>query len=148
MTLSDRHPRRQPISPEHARVMIVDDQVENLTTTKRLLMYSGVILANCIQKTSGGGVVQFAENVEPLDLILLDLGLPDEDGYEILRELRRRPQFAGTLVVVITGHVSLGEMRKAQDAGFDGFIGKPLQVDRFPDQLRRILNGEQVWESR
>jgi two-component system cell cycle response regulator DivK len=138
----------RPIPIKTARVMIVDDTVENLSTTTRLLMHSGVAAGNCIKKTSGSGVVQFAEMVEKLDLILLDLGLPDEDGYQILQELRRRPQFANTLVVVITGHTSLEEMRKAQDAGFDGFIGKPLQFDRFPDQLSRILSGNQVWECR
>jgi len=137
-----------PIPAAKARVMIVDDTLENLITATRLLMLSGVAAGNCIKKVSSDGVVQFAETVEKLDLILLDLGLPYEDGYEILQELRRRPQFANTLVVVITGHTSLEEMRKAQDAGFDGFIGKPLQFDRFPDQLSRILSGRQVWECR
>jgi len=149
MTVSaNPNARSMPIPAANARVMIVDDTIENLSTTTRLLMYSGVAAGNCIKKTSGSGVVQFAETVEKLDLILLDLGLPYEDGYEILQELRRRPKFANTLVVAITGHTSLEEMRKAQDAGFDGFIGKPLQFDRFPDQLSRILSGRQVWECR
>ena len=139
---------RTPITAEKARVMIVDDTLENLITTTRLLVHCGVPLGNCIKKTSGTGVVQLAETVGKLDLILLDLGLPHENGYEILQALRRRPQFTNTLVVAITGHTSLEEMRKAQDAGFDGFIGKPLQFDRFPDQLRRILDGKQVWECR
>ena len=146
MAFSDRHTQRHPIAIERARVMIVEDKLDTLTITKRLLTMSGVALTNCIQKTGGTGVVQFAEASKPLDLILLDLGLPDEDGYEVLAELRRRPALASIKVVVITGHTSLEEMRKAQDAGFDGFIAKPLQFDRFPDQLRRILNGEPVWE--
>ena len=146
--ISNTNTRYMPVPIEQARVMIVDDTVDNLITTTRLLLYCGVTAANCVKKTSGAGVVQFAETVEKLDLILLDLFLPDEDGYGILQSLRQRPQFVRTLVVVITGHTSLEEMRKAQDARFDGFIGKPLQFDRFPDQIRRILSGNQVWECR
>ena len=40
----------------------------------------------------------------------------------------------------------LKQMKKAKESGFDGFLGKPLDPDRFPDQIRRILNGEPVWE--
>ena len=49
-------------------------------------------------------------------------------------------------IVAVTAEASVEQMNKAREAGFDGFLGKPLDPDRFPDQIRRILNGEQVWE--
>jgi two-component system cell cycle response regulator DivK len=48
--------------------------------------------------------------------------------------------------VAVTAEASLEQLTKARQAGFDGFLGKPLDMDRFPDQVRRILAGEPVWE--
>jgi two-component system cell cycle response regulator DivK len=49
-------------------------------------------------------------------------------------------------IIAVTAEASLEQMKKAKDSGFDGFLGKPLDPDRFPDQIRRILSGEPVWE--
>jgi two-component system cell cycle response regulator DivK len=51
-----------------------------------------------------------------------------------------------TLVVAVTAEASADHMNKSREAGFDGFIGKPLDPDRFPEQIRRILTGEAVWD--
>jgi two-component system cell cycle response regulator DivK len=49
-------------------------------------------------------------------------------------------------IIAVTAEASLEQMNKAKESGFDGFLGKPLDPDRFPDQIRRILSGEPVWE--
>ena len=49
-------------------------------------------------------------------------------------------------MVAVTAEASLEQINKAKAAGFDGFLGKPLDMDRFPDQIRRILAGDSVWE--
>jgi two-component system cell cycle response regulator DivK len=49
-------------------------------------------------------------------------------------------------IIAVTAEASLEQMNKARDSGFDGFLGKPLDPDRFPEQIRRILSGEPVWE--
>jgi two-component system, cell cycle response regulator DivK len=49
-------------------------------------------------------------------------------------------------IIAVTAEASTDQMNKAKDSGFDGFLGKPLDPDRFPDQIRRILAGEPVWE--
>lgn len=146
--MSELRSRRLPVPIAQAWVLIVEDTLENLASLERMLIFSGVPAQNCVYKATGTGVVQFVETVEPLDLILLDLILPDDDGYDIIRELRRRSQFDRTRIVAITGRASADEMRKAQAAGFDGFIGKPLEPNRFREQLRRILDDEPVWEYR
>jgi two-component system cell cycle response regulator DivK len=76
----------------------------------------------------------------------MDIFLPEADGYEALDTLRNHPRFADTLIVAVTADASVDNMQRARESGFDGFIGKPLDPDRFPDQVRRVLQGKPVWE--
>lgn len=134
---------RQPIDPEGATVLVVEDNVSNFVLIARLLGYMGI---HCEWKTSGYEVVEFADTLPRVDLILMDIRLPYEDGYAALRKIRNSPSLKDTLVVAVTAEASLEQMNKAKAAGFDGFIGKPIDPDRFPEQIRRILAGESVWE--
>jgi two-component system, cell cycle response regulator DivK len=135
---------RKPIEPENAHVLVVEDNPANFALTARLLAYTGVQQPEW--KTTGWGVVEYAEQMEQVDLILMDLRLPVEDGYEALRRLREHPRLKDTLIVPVTALGSVEEMERAKAAGFDGFLAKPLDVRRFPDQIRKILQGEEVWE--
>ena len=100
----------------------------------------------CEWKTSGFEVVEFAETLEDLDLVLMDIRLPYEDGYGAFRKLRSNAKFQNIPIVAVTAVTGLDQMRAAKLAGFNGFIGKPLNPDRFPNQVNRILAGESVWE--
>jgi two-component system cell cycle response regulator DivK len=100
----------------------------------------------CEWKTSGWQVVQFADTLPRIDLILMDIRLPYEDGYQALQKVRLHDRLRDTIVVAVTAEANEDQMRKAQAAGFDGFLGKPLDPDRFPYQIERLLAGEQVWE--
>ncbi len=131
--------------PEEAHVLVVEDNPANFALTARLLAYTGVKQSEW--KTTGWGVVEYAENMGQVDLILMDIRLPVEDGYEALRQIRAHPRLRNTLVVPVTALSSPAEMEKARAAGFDGFLAKPLDVKRFPDQIRRILQGKAVWEA-
>lgn len=135
--------RRNPVPPEQATVLVVEDNVANFVLIARMLGYIGI---DTKWKTSGYEVVEFADSLPKVDLILLDLRLPYEDGYEVLKKLRASERWKDVPVVAVTAEASVEQMRKAKEAGFDGFIGKPLDPDRFPDQIRRILAGEEVWE--
>lgn len=133
------------VEPAAAYVLVVEDKIENYVTLARLLAFAGVI--DTEWKSTGSGVIQFAEILgRHLDLILLDLTLPHENGYDLLHRIRGVRCLSTARVVAVTGSATIEEMRKAQRIGFDGFLGKPLRVDRFPDQLARILRGEPVWE--
>jgi two-component system, cell cycle response regulator DivK len=132
------------IAPEDAHVLVVEDNVPNFVLIARLLAYMGV--QRCEWKTTGWGVVDFANTMPRVDLILMDLRLPHEDGYEALRQVRANPRLRNTRVIVVTAQASAAEMQKAREAGFDGFLSKPLDVDRFPEQIRLILAGESVWD--
>jgi two-component system, cell cycle response regulator DivK len=135
---------RTPVDPKEAHVLVVEDNVSNFVLIARLLAFMGV--QKCEWKTTGWGVVDFANTMSRVDLILMDLRLPHEDGYEALQQIRNDSHLQNTMVVVVTAHGSSTEMQKARDAGFDGFLSKPLDADRFPEQIKQILNGESIWD--
>lgn len=126
-------------------VLIVEDNVRNYALLARLLSFMGVKQTEW--KRSGWHVLEFAQDTMPrVDLILLDIHLPEEDGYEVLNRLRNDERFSNTRVVAVTADVSKANLSRAQTAGFDGFLAKPINVDLFPDQIQRILEGESVWD--
>lgn len=129
--------------PKDVTVLVVEDNVSNFVLIARMLGYMGI---HCEWKTSGYEVVEYADTLPRLDLILMDIRLPYEDGYGALKKIRSSPALKDTLVVAVTAEASLEQISKAKSSGFDGFLGKPLDMDRFPDQIRRILAGEPVWE--
>ena len=129
--------------PKDAAVLVVEDNVSNFVLIARMLGYLGI---HCEWKTSGYEVLEYADSLPRLDLILMDIRLPYEDGFGAQQKLRGAERFKAIPIVAVTAEASVEQMKKARDAGFDGFLGKPLDPDRFPDQIRRILSGEQVWE--
>ncbi|HVO44458.1 MAG TPA: response regulator [Aggregatilineales bacterium] len=136
--------KRTPIEPAEAQVLVVEDNMRNFVLIARMLAFMGV--QRCEWKTSGWQLVQFADTLPRIDLILMDIRLPYEDGYQALQKVRASARLKSTLVVAVTAEASEEQMRKARSAGFDGFLGKPLDPDRFPEQIRRVLNGSAVWE--
>lgn len=140
---SDTQPLRKPSIPKDAAVLVVEDNVSNFVLIARMLGYLGI---HCEWKTSGYEVLEYADTLPRLDLILMDIRLPYEDGFGAQRKIRAAERFKSVPIVAVTAEASVEQMNKAKEAGFDGFLGKPLDADRFPDQIRRIMNGEQVWE--
>ncbi len=135
---------KTPIAPQDAHILVVEDNVSNFVLIARLLAFMGI--QKCEWKTTGWGVVDFANTMPHVNLILMDLRLPHEDGYEALRQIRQDPHLQDTRVVAVTAHGSASEMKKAREAGFDGFLAKPIDADLFPEQIRQILDGEEVWD--
>ena len=133
------------IDVRDACVLIVEDNVRNYALLARLLVFLGVKQTEW--KRSGWQVLEFARDTMPkVDLILLDIHLPEEDGYEVLERFRKDERFSKTLIVAVTADVSQANLNRAKLAGFDGFLAKPINVDLFPDQIRRVLQGESVWD--
>ena len=144
--MADANPTSQPAEgplEKGTTVLVVEDNVSNFVLIARMLGYMGI---HCEWKTSGYEVVEYADSLPRLDLILMDIRLPYEDGFAALQKIREAPNLKKTRVVAVTAEASAEQMRKAREAKFDGFIGKPLNPDHFPDQIRQILSGEPVWE--
>lgn len=132
--------RRNPI-PKDTTVLVVEDNVSNFVLIARLLGFLGI---HCEWKTSGYEVVEYADSLPRLDLILMDIRLPYEDGYGALKKIRSSERLKNVLIVAVTAEASVDQVNKARASGFDGFIGKPLDPDRFPEQIARILAHEPV----
>lgn len=139
----DTKPLGGSIAPHDAYVLVVEDNLKNFVLVARLLAYLGV--KDCQWKASGWQVVEFADSMPRVDLVLLDIHIPDEDGYAVLARLRNDPRFQNTRIVAVTADASQDSMVRAKAAGFDSFIGKPLDPDEFPNQVRQILQGKPVW---
>ena len=142
-SVSDSASSRKPSIPKDATVLVVEDNVSNFVLIARMLGFLGV---HCEWKTSGYEVLEYADTLPRVDLILMDIRLPYEDGYGALGKIRASERLKRIPIVAVTAEASVEQMEKARASGFDGFLGKPLDPDRFPEQIRRILAGEPVWE--
>ena len=132
--------------PEEAYVLVIEDDANNVLITTELLRMIGVKYINA--RASGWQGLKLAESLVQVDLILLDIQLPHEDGYTVLRRIRDNAKLKSTCVVAVTANVLPQDEARARAAGFNGFIGKPLDFDRFPQQILTLLSGEPVWMPR
>ena len=125
------------LSPRAARgrVLLVDDNVDAALTLAEAVRLDGheVRIAH-----EGDGALQLAESFAP-DVVLLDIGLPGMDGYEVVRRLRQMPHLRGTLMVALTGFGQESDRDKALKAGFDEHLVKPVDLDTVHAVLRRRL---------
>ncbi len=136
-----RTPKKTGILRE-ITVLVVEDNVSNFVLIARMLGFLGI---HCEWKTSGYEVVEYADTLPRVDLVLMDIRLPYEDGYGALRKIRQS-RLKDVPVMAVTAEASPEQVDKARRAGFNGFLGKPLDPDRFPDQIQRMLSGVPVWE--
>ncbi|KPL79503.1 MULTISPECIES: response regulator [Herpetosiphon] len=132
---------------QKAFVMVVEDNADNMWIITEMLNDDPRV-RYCNVRPSGKQLFAFmAKNdVPPINLVLLDLNLPGDDGYSILEKIRVHPKLLNAIVVAVSADNTAEDVAKVRAAGFDGFIGKPLRHDRFPEQLQRVMDGEGVWE--
>jgi len=132
------------VEPRDAKVLVVDDDADNRTVISRLLRLSGVS-PDRFSEVEGDAAEYLAESASAFDLVFLDLHLPKKDGYAVLAEIRANPRLSSTRVVALTASVTRRDIERCREAGFDGFIGKPIDGRRFSELFKRILAGEAVW---
>ncbi len=131
------------VDPQEAHILIVEDNLQNMLLLSRLLDHIGV--ARYEWKSSGWEMFDVIAEMERVDLILLDLHLPNEDGFVLIEKIHADERLQTTRVVAVTADVHPETVRRVQLAGFDGFLGKPISPRDFPRQLADILRGEQIW---
>ena len=130
-----RPSRQEGMQAIMATILIVEDSPDNMklfTTLLTLRQHTVVPL------TSGEGLLAAVAESRP-DLILMDIQLPGRDGLELVREIRGSPH-AAVRVVALTAHAMAGDRERALEAGFDGYIAKPIDIRSFPDQVARELD--------
>lgn len=133
-----------PTNIKNTTVLIVEDNVSNFILMARLLEHIGI---QCEWKSSGYEVVEYANALPHIDLILMDIRLPYEDGYEALQKIRASKRLKDIPILAVTAYAGDKQMGRAKAAGFNGFLGKPLNPDLFSEQVRQMIAGEPVWVS-
>ncbi len=133
-----------PTNIKNTTVLIVEDNVSNFILMARLLEHIGI---QCEWKSSGYEVVEYANALPHIDLILMDIRLPYEDGYEALQKIRASKRLKDIPILAVTAYAGDEQMGRAKAAGFNGFLGKPLNPDLFSEQVRQMIAGEPVWVS-
>lgn len=130
----------------HVNILLVEDEPLNTTLTVAMLNMLGIQRVHAF--ASWKQLESCLDDLPPIHLALLDLRLPgNQDGYYILKRLRADPRFAHTPIAAMTAQVMPDDVKRAEDAGFNGFLAKPLNFDRFPQNIQRLLDGEYVWDS-
>ena len=117
------------------RVLVVEDNERNLKLVRDVLQYAGYEI---IEASTGEEGVELAQSLSP-DVILMDLQLPDIDGMEALRRIRKSPVTADVPVVAVTAFAMQDDRARVFDAGFDGYLEKPLSVRELPAQVQQFL---------
>ena len=126
-------PREDPVRPRPLRVLVAEDHPVNQTLTARLLEKHGhaVVLA------ANGKEALAALDRQPFDLVLMDLQMPEMDGWEATAEIRRREAGTGRRlpIIAVTAHAMKGDRERCLAAGMDGYVSKPIQ----PRDLYRAI---------
>jgi CheY-like chemotaxis protein len=124
-----------------AHALIIDDDPQNIEVLERLLT------ANDVSHTAVEDTNTLADTLREmgqLDVIFLDINMPRLNGYQVLASLR---DSLGNHCPIVAYTVFSDEIANARSMGFDGFISKPLNPQRFARQLAEILSGKPVWDA-
>jgi len=136
---SDVPPTNQvlcPIEVSDWRVLIVDDVFDNISIAEAVLQFNGAEVQHAVNGVVG---LEMVEAYKP-NLILLDLSMPEMNGWEMHEKLRQSPSTASIPVIALTAHAMQGDEEKVMQAGFDGYIAKPFSVTMLVADIKTILN--------
>ena len=120
-------------------VLIVEDNEKNLRLARDVLQFHGFHTLEA--RTAAAGIALAAES-HP-DVVLMDIQLPDMDGASALAALRSDPGTAGLAVVAMTAFAMREDRERLLNAGFDGYMSKPIDVKEFPKEVRRYCHKSQ-----
>ncbi len=120
------------------RILVVEDNDLNLKLVRDVLQHAGF---DVVVARTGEQSLDVARESVP-DLVLMDLGLPGIDGTEALHRLRALPATASVPVVAVTAYAMDTDQERSRQAGFDGFLTKPIDIRALPRQVRSFLDRE------
>lgn len=118
-----------------ATILYIEDNFDNRMLVRRVLAAEGY---EVFEAENAGSALEWLKTSRP-DLILIDINMPDMDGYTLTARIRALDGFAEIPIVALTANVMRGDREKSLEAGCDGYIQKPVDVDLLPDQILRYL---------
>lgn len=120
---------------EKGTILCIEDNIDNRTLIRRVLNAEGytVLEAN--------NAAQAMEQLKAgsTNLILMDINIPDMDGYTLTAKIKSVPAYAGIPIIAVTANVMRGDREKSLAAGCDGYIQKPIDVDTLAQRIERYM---------
>ncbi len=120
-----------------ARVLVVEDDPDNRRIAVRILTADG---HTTLEAADGASAVALARCEHP-DAIVMDLGMPDVDGWEATRRLKADPETADIPIVALTAFAMRGDEQRAREAGCDAYLAKPCRPQAIRELVRRLVAG-------
>ena len=117
------------------RILIVEDSPDNMKLFRTILTLKGHDVTGL---AGGDTLLETVQSFAP-ELVFMGIQLPGKDGFALLREIRESPH-AKLRVVALSAHAMTGDRERALEAGFDGYITKPIDIRAFPDQVAQALS--------
>ena len=119
----------------NAVILYIEDNIDNRTLIRRILTAEGYTLK---EAGNAGEALEILKLLRP-DLILMDINMPEVDGYTLTTKIRAMAGFESVPIVALTANVMRGDRERSLEAGCDGYIQKPIDIDLLPQQIERYL---------
>lgn len=119
-------------------ILIIDDDARNIFALKAVLKSKGY---NVISSTMAEDTLSLLTSHPNVGVVLLDMMMPDIDGYEVLGLLRTHPRFTTLPVIAVTAQAMPGDKEKCLDAGANDYISKPINTDLLIEYLTKYIGG-------
>ncbi|MEK6753335.1 MAG: response regulator [Chloroflexota bacterium] len=116
-------------------VLYVEDNSDNRNLIRRVLGAEGYSVVDAI---NAGQAIEKLEG-NKIDLILMDINMPDMDGYTLTTKIKGIQKFSNIPIVAVTANVMRGDREKSLEAGCDGYIQKPIDIDTLSQQIERFM---------
>jgi CheY-like chemotaxis protein len=114
-------------------ILVVDDDARNIFALTSLLENHEMIV---ISVTTGQAAIDTIRTTPELSIVLMDIMMPDMDGYETMREIRKAPEFRTLPIIALTAKAMKGDREKCLDAGASDYISKPVNTDQLLSLMR------------
>jgi len=118
-----------------SKVLIAEDNPVNRELLREVLEARGYAV---VEAGDGQEALRQIEETQP-DILLLDLGMPVLDGFATIRQIRQNPAMAALPVLAVTAYAMRGDREKVMEAGFDGYLSKPINFQELTQELGRLL---------
>jgi len=123
-------------SEDKGTILYVEDNPDNRTLVRRILLSEDYSL---LEATNAAEALETIQKTKP-DLILMDINMPDMDGYTLTAKIKTTPGFERVPILAITANVMRGDKEKTLEAGCDGYIQKPIDFDELLREIERFLS--------
>jgi two-component system cell cycle response regulator DivK len=124
--------------PNNATILYIEDDPNNRILVRRILQAEGYNVLEAENATQALAVLA----AHMPDLIFMDINMPDIDGYTLTTRLKSLTKMNSVPIIAMTANVMRGDRERSLEAGCDGYIQKPIDVDKLPEQISRFLNSK------